>query len=144
MNYKRLNNLAKVPTRADDGAAGYDLYAATSYRIVIKPHQTVMIDTAIALEIPQGMFGAIVARSGIATKRFLRPANCFGVIDSSYRNSLVVALHNDSDYLQHIEPQERIAQLIFLSYGAPVEWTEVDELSETERGLGGFGSTGTK
>ena len=142
MKYKRLNDLAKVPTRADDGAAGYDLYAATSYRIEIPPHKTVKIGTGIALEIPNRIFGGIFPRSGIATKRALRPANTPGCIDPSYRGEIIVALHNDSDEPQWIEPQERIAQLVFLTYEVPASWEEVDELSETDRKSGGFGSSG--
>lgn len=141
MNFKRLNDLAKVPTRGSEYAAGYDLYAATSYEIEIKPHTTVKIDTACSIEIPHGLFGAIFPRSGIATKRGLRLANCVAVIDEDYRGSLIVALHNDTDSSQYVHPQERIAQLVFIPYQT-VEWEEVDELSETERKSGGFGSSG--
>lgn len=142
MKFKKLNNLAKTPTRADEGSAGYDLYAATSYSIEIKPHQTVKIDTGIALEIDHGFFGMLVPRSGIATKRSLRPANTPGIIDESYRGNIIIALHNDSDIPQWIEAQERIAQLILVPYHI-TDWEEVDELSETERGDGGFGHSGT-
>ena len=142
MKYKRLTDNAKVPTRADDGSAGYDLYGNNTYTIEILPHKTVMIGTGICMETPRGTMGAVFARSGIATKRGLRPANCVGVIDPSYRGEVLVALHNDTDEPQYVEPGERIAQLIFLSFGTILNWEEVDELSETERGEGGFGHTG--
>lgn len=143
MKYKRFTNNAKVPTRADDGSAGYDLYGNNTYQIEILPHKTVQVGTGIAMETPRGTMGAIFARSGIATKRGLRPANCVGVIDPSYRGEIIVALHNDTDEPQYVEPGERIAQLVFLSFGTILNWEEVDELSETERGDGGFGSSGT-
>ena len=143
MKYKRLTDNAKVPTRADEGSAGYDLYANNTYTIEILPHKTVKIGTGIAMETPRGCFGGIFARSGLATKKGLRPANCIGVIDPSYRGELIVPLHNDSDEPQYVQPGERIAQLIFLSFGTILNWEEVDELSETERGAGGFGHTGT-
>ena len=143
MNFKRLNNLAKIPTRGSKEAAGWDLYAATEYDIFIKPHQTVKIDTGIAVALPEGTFGAIFARSGLATKKGLRPANAVGVIDSDYRGPVVVALHNDTDAIQTVEAGDRIAQLVVIPF-TTVEWSEVDELDDTERGDGGFGSTGTK
>jgi dUTP pyrophosphatase len=143
MKYKKLNENAKVPTRADNGAAGYDLYATNTDTITINPHQTVMVGTGLAMEIPIGLFGAVFARSGMASKRSLRPANCVGVGDSSYRGELIVSLHNDSDEPQYVEPGERVAQLVFLQ-NFLVNWEEVDELSETDRGTGGFGSSGTK
>ena len=143
MKYKRLTDNAKVPTKADNDSAGYDLYGNNTYTIEIKPHKTVMVGTGICMETPRGTFGGIFARSGIATKRGLRPANCVGVIDPSYRGEIIVALHNDTDETQYVEPGERIAQLVFLSFGNILKWEEVDELSETERGAGGFGSSGT-
>lgn len=139
---KILNEWAKIPTRGSDDAAGYDLYAATSYKIEIKPHTTIKIGTGLSFELPRGTFGAIFARSGIATKRGLRPSNCVGVIDADYRGECLVALHNDTDEVQVIEPQERIAQLVLLPYVEMI-FTEVDELSDTDRGECGFGSTGT-
>ena len=102
---KKLNNLAKLPTRGSDYAAGYDLYAATDYIIDIAPHSTVKIGTGLSFELPKGTFAAIVARSGIATKRGLRPANCVGICDSDYRGEYIVALHNYTDEIQSIEPQ---------------------------------------
>ena len=141
MNIKLLNSLARVPVRGSQNAAGYDLYAATNEQIVIAPHETKKISTGLAMEIPEGTFGAIFARSGLATKNSLRPANCVGVIDSDYRGECIVALHNDSDRDRWIMPGERIAQLIILPY-LSVDFNVVEELSDTERGSGGFGSTG--
>ena len=143
MKYKRLTDNAKVPTKADEGSAGYDLYGNNTYSIEIQPHKTVKVGTGICMETPRGTMAAIFARSGIATKRGLRPANCVGVVDPSYRGEIIVALHNDTDELQWVEPGERIAQLIFIPFGNILNWEEVDELSETERGDGGFGSSGT-
>lgn len=141
INLKRLNDLAKVPTRGSKYAAGYDLYAATDKIIDIAPHSTIKIGTGFAFEIPYGTFGAIFPRSGIATKRGLRPANCVGVVDADYRGEVIVALHNDTDEIQSIEPGERIAQLIILPYLA-VDFNETDELSDTIRGASGFGDSG--
>ena len=138
-----LNDLAKVPTRGSEYAAGYDLYAATDYIIDIAPHSTVKIGTGIAMELPEGTFGAIFARSGLATKKGLRPANCVGVCDSDYRGEYIVPLHNDTDEMMSIEPGERIAQLIVMNFN-PIEFNVVNSLSDTERGDGGFGSSGTK
>ena len=143
MKIKRLNDLAKIPTRADSGAAGWDLYAATDYDIKIEPHKTVKIGLGFATDFPEGIYAGIYARSGIATKRSLRPENVPGVIDSSYRGEWIVALHNDSDEIQTVEAGERIAQCIFHMYIVP-HIEEVNELSETERGEGGFGSSGRK
>lgn len=141
---KKLNNLAKIPARGSSSAAGYDLYAATDIDISIPPHSTVMIGTGLAFELLEGTFGAIFARSGLASKKGLRPANCVGVVDSDYRGEVKVALHNDSDHIMTIEAGERIAQMILMSY-LPMSFTEVeDELSESDRGEGGFGSTGNK
>ena len=139
----RLNDLAKIPTRGSEYAAGYDLYAAIDCTYDIAPHGTVKIGTGLAVEIPDGYFGAIFARSGLATKKGLRPSNCVGVCDSDYRGEYIVALHNDTDELMSIEPHERIAQLVVMPF-LPVEFEEVDELSDTNRGSGGFGSTGSK
>lgn len=143
INVKKLNDLAKLPTRSSSDAAGYDLYAATSYNIEIQPHTTVKIGTGLSFELPQGTFAAIFSRSGIATKRGLRPANCVGVCDSDYRGEYIVALHNDTNEIQIIEPQERIAQMILLPF-VEMSFNEVDELSDTARGAGGFGSSGVK
>lgn len=140
---KKLNENAIIPTRGSEYAAGYDLYACITENITIEPHSTVKVGTGLAIEIPDGYFGAIFARSGIATKRGLRPSNCVGACDSDYRGEYIVALHNDTDVPQIIEPHERIAQLIVMPY-LPVEFTEVEELTGTVRGSGGFGSTGVK
>lgn len=141
MNIKLLSSNAKMPTRGSEEAAGLDLYAANDSIIVIQPHSTVLIPTDIAIEIPRGMFGGIFARSGLASKRGLRPANCVGVIDSDYRGNIIVALHNDTDEAKAIEEGERIAQLIIMPYVMP-ELKVVKELSDTERGSDGFGSSG--
>lgn len=138
---KKLNDLAKLPTRGSEYAAGYDLYAAIKYIIEIAPHSTVKIDTGLSFELPKGTFAGIFARSGIATKRGLRPANCTGVIDSDYRGPVIVALHNDTDEVQSIEPGERIAQMILLPY-IEMQFNEVKELSDTVRGSSGFGDSG--
>ena len=139
---KKLNDLAKMPSRGSSDAAGYDLYAATDYIIDIAPHSTVKIGTGLSFELPSGTFAAIFPRSGIATKRGLRPANCVGVCDSDYRGEYIVALHNDTDELQSIDPGERIAQMILLPF-IEMNFEETDNLSNTDRGSGGFGSTGT-
>lgn len=137
-----LNDNAKVPVCGSQYSAGYDLHSICNEKITIGPHETVKMRTGVALEIPEGYFGAIFARSGIATKRGLRPANCTGVVDSDYRGEIIVALHNDTDLLQIIEPGERIAQLVIMPY-LNVEFEEADVLNETQRGSKGFGSTGT-
>lgn len=141
INIKKLNEKAIVPAKGSRAAAGMDLYACIDSLIVILPHETVKIGTGLAMELPEGYFGAIFARSGLATKQGLRPANCCGVIDSDYRGEYIVALHNDTDVPQIVNPCERIAQLVVMPY-LPVDFTVVDELSDTERGDKGFGSTG--
>lgn len=143
MNFKKLNENATTPTRGSEEAAGWDLYACIDKEIWIQPHETVKIGTGLAVAIPTGYYGAIYARSGIATKKGLRPANAVGVIDSDYRGELIVALHNDSEHPQSVVPAERIAQIIVCPY-MNVKWNEVKELDITERGEGGFGSTGIK
>ena len=143
INIKRLNDLAKIPTRGSEYAAGYDLYAATGYDIEIAPHSTIKVGTGIAMELPEGTFGAIFARSGLATKKGLRPANCVGVCDSDYRGEYIVPIHNDTNEVMSIAAGERVAQLIVMDFN-PVEFNEVDSLNKTERGAGGFGSSGTK
>lgn len=138
---KRLNDLAMLPTRGSAEAAGWDLYAATDYNIEIPPHSTVKVGTGLAFSLPENTFGAIFARSGLATKQGLRPANCVGVCDSDYRGEYIVPVHNDTNEVQVIEAGDRIAQLILMPY-VPMEMKQVNELSETDRGAGGFGSTG--
>lgn len=138
---KRLSEEATIPTRGSEYSAGYDLYANIEKPVSIKPHETVKIGTGWAIEIPDGYFGAIFARSGLATKEGLRPANCTGVCDSDYRGEYIVAIHNDSDVVREIIPHERIAQLVVIPY-LYVDFKETDELSDTSRGEGGLGSTG--
>lgn len=141
INVKKLRDNAVIPTRGSEYAAGYDLYAAIDETIVIGPHETQKIGTGLSFELPENTFGMIVARSGLATKEGLRPANCSGICDSDYRGEYIIALHNDSDEIRYVEPNERIAQLILMSY-VPMTFSLVDELTITERGEGGFGSTG--
>ena len=141
IKYQKLNELAHEPTRGSAEAAGYDLYAAISEPLQIFPHITVKVGTGLAFELPSGTFAGIFARSGLATKQSLRPANCVGVCDSDYRGEYVVALHNDSNQIQTIQPGDRIAQMILLPY-IPMIFQEVENLSDTDRGEGGFGSTG--
>ncbi len=141
INIKKLTDTATLPSRGSEYAAGYDLYADVQEELVIKPHTTVKVGTGLAMEIPAGYFGGIFARSGLATKEGLRPANCVGVVDADYRGEIIVALHNDSDEVRTIVPQERIAQIVILPF-LGVTFNEVSELSETVRGAGGFGSTG--
>lgn len=139
---KKLYEDTKLPTRADEGSAGMDLYAHfNDYMRVIKPHTTEMISVGFAMETPNNTYGAIFARSGLASKKGLRPANAVGVVDSTYRGEVFVALHNDTDELQQIMNGDRIAQLIIMEYPT-IGIIETDTLSETERGNGGFGSSG--
>lgn len=138
---KKLSDLAIIPERGSEYSAGVDLHAAISESIYISPHETIKIPTGLAMELPEGTFGAIFARSGLATKEGLRPSNCTGVCDSDYRGEYIVALHNDSSMSRLINPGERIAQLVLLPY-IPIEFKEVDKLSDTDRGFNGFGSTG--
>ncbi len=141
VRFRRVSELAHFPTRGSSAAAGYDLYAALAEPVHILPHTTVSIDTGLQFEIPEGYFAAIFARSGIAAREGLRPANCVGVCDSDYRGNYIVALHNDSDTERIVTPGERIAQMVVLPY-LSVRFEETDQLSDTERGAGGFGSTG--
>ena len=143
MNIKKLNPDATVPTYGSAFAAGADLYACEAGEVVLAPGETRLIHTGIAMEIPEGLVGLIYARSGLASKRGLAPANKVGVIDSDYRGEIMVALHNHSTVSQAVAPGERIAQIVFAPYLA-AEFTVVDELNDTARGAGGFGSTGTK
>lgn len=138
---QQLREGAIIPTRGSEYAAGYDLYAAEPESVYILPHTTEKIKTGLAMELPENTFAAIFARSGLATKQGLRPANCVGVCDSDYRGEYMVALHNDTDHVQVVVPGERVAQLILLPF-LPIEFQMVDELSDTQRGADGFGSTG--
>ncbi len=143
IDIKKLNDRALLPTRGSEQAAGWDLYSNNEEAVNIEAHATVMIGTGLSLAIPDGYFGAIYARSGLATKQGLRPANCVGVIDSDYRGELIVSLHNDTNEMKTINQNERIAQLVVMPYLA-VEFSEKDILDETSRGNNGFGSTGIK
>lgn len=134
---------AHMPTRGSRGAAGLDLYADTQKPVHIWPGETVSIDTGITMAIPEGLFGAVYPRSGIATKRGLRLSNCVGVIDSDYRGHIIVPLYNDTEKVQIIAPYERIAQIIIQPY-IYCQLQQVESLDETFRGSGGFGSTGRK
>lgn len=138
--FKKLKEDAVIPTQGSSFAAGYDLYSTDE--VDIRPGCSEPIGTGLAITPPEGYFGAIFARSGMACKRGLRPANCVGVCDEDYTGEYIVCLRNDSDYMQAIHKGDRIAQLVFLPY-ISVEFEEVDELNPTERGAGGFGSTGT-
>ncbi len=143
INLKKVNENAVIPTRGSDFAAGYDLYACIDEDIVVKAGETVKIPTGIAVEIPEGYAGLVYARSGLATKKGLAPANKVGVVDADYRGEILVFLHNHSNNDAIIEVKERIAQLVVTPF-LSVEFNEVSELSETVRGEGGFGSTGRK
>ena len=139
---KKLKESAVIPTRGSEKAAGYDLYAVIdSGSVIIPPHKTVPVGTGLAFALPDGYFGAIFARSGLATKQSLRPANCVGVCDSDYRGEYIIPLHNDSDEEKTINTGDRIAQLVIMPF-LPATFDETDTLDDTQRGTGGFGSTG--
>lgn len=138
---KKLRPDAVIPTRGSESAAGYDLYACLDEPIVIQPGRTEKIGTGITAALPDGTFGACFARSGLAFRQGLRPANCVGVVDSDYRGEYIVALHNDSEEPRTVHSGDRIAQLVIIPYYA-VSFEETEELDETGRGAGGFGSTG--
>ncbi len=143
VKFMKLDKNAIVPTYGTEFAAGADLYALPQEDIVIKSGETVLVHTGIAMQIPNGYAGFIFARSGIATKRGLAPANKVGVIDSDYRGEIMVALHNHSGVEQKIAGGERIAQMVIMPY-LKADFCESENLDETERANGGFGSTGTK
>ena len=138
---KKLNHNAKLPTFSTPYAAGADLYALAEKDIVINPHQTVFVTTGLSFEIPDGYAGLVYARSGLASKNNLAPANKVGVIDSDYRGEAFVALHNHGETPQTVSNGQRIAQLIVMPIPA-VEYEETTDLSQTQRGAGGFGSSG--
>ena len=140
---KKLNENAIIPTYGTEYSAGADLYNLPENTVIIKPHETVLIKTGIAAEIPEGYCGLIFARSGLATKRGLAPANKVGVIDADYRGEIMVALHNHSEAPATVDGGERVAQLAIVPF-LKAKFEEADELSETVRGEGGFGSTGAK
>lgn len=139
---KKLKENAVIPVRGSAYAAGYDLYACIDQEVRIPAGTTSKIGTGLAIAIPEGYFGAVFARSGLATKKGLRPANAVGVCDSDYRGEYIVALHNDSNEEQIVGVGERIAQLVVMPF-LPVDFIEAESLDETNRGSGGFGSTGT-
>lgn len=143
VKFTKLDKSATVPVYGTPFAAGADLRALSDKNIVIEPGETVFVNTGLAMQIPDGLVGLIYARSGLACKRGLAPANCVGVIDSDYRGEIMVALHNYSNTQQEIEPDERVAQLVIAPYIA-AEFEEAETLDDTERGEGGFGSTGKK
>ncbi|MCR5053425.1 MAG: dUTP diphosphatase [Lachnospiraceae bacterium] len=138
---KKLDGNAVLPERGSEYAAGYDLFSASQDEIKIAPHETVLIGTGLSIAIPEGYFGGIYARSGLSTKEGLRPANCTGVIDADYRGEIKVALHNDSDTERIVVPGQKVAQLIIQPF-MECDFQLSDELPETKRGEGGFGSTG--
>ena len=141
---KKLKDGAITPERGSEWAAGYDLYSCLENEddeVLICPKECVKIGTGLSITPPEGYFGAIFARSGLATKSGLRPANCVGVCDEDYTGEYIVPLYNDSDEPKWITNHMRIAQLVFLPY-INVDFVEVDALKDTDRGAGGFGSTG--
>ena len=143
VNIKKLSGSAVIPSYGSEFAAGADLYACVEGEIEIAPHTTVVVPTGIAIELPVGYAGLIYARSGLATKKGLAPANKVGVVDCDYRGEVKVALHNHSQEVQKVAGGERIAQLVITPY-LTAQFVECDNLSETVRGSGGFGSTGNK
>ena len=143
INIKKLNDKAIIPTYGSDYAAGADLYANIDSKEIINPGETKFIKTGLALEIPTGLMGLLFARSGLACKQGLAPANKVGVIDSDYRGELIVALYNQSNEIKEINHGDRIAQISFVPY-IKGNFNVVDELDTTNRGEGGFGSTGSR
>lgn len=143
ISIKKLDEKAVIPTYGSEFSAGADLYANSDGEVTIAPGETKFIHTGIALEIPEGYVGLVYARSGLACKRGLAPANKVGVIDADYRGEIMVALHNHSKNEEKIAAGERIAQLVIAPF-LHAEFEEKEELSATVRGEGGFGSTGRK
>ncbi len=143
VNIKKLDSRATVPTYGSQFSAGADLYACLDGAATVEPGATLLIHTGIAMEIPEGYVGLVFARSGLACKKGLAPANKVGVIDSDYRGEIMVALHNHGTDPRTVEHGERIAQISLVPYLA-ADFEVVDELSDTVRGEGGFGSTGRK
>lgn len=143
VNFKKLDERAITPTYGSQFSAGADLYAVADGDICIAPGETVLIHTYLSMEIPEGFGGFIFARSGLASKKGLAPANKVGVIDADYRGEIMVALHNHSSEIQTVSNGERVAQLVIMPFMA-AEFIECENLSETVRGQGGFGSTGAK
>ena len=142
VNIKKLCEDAVLPSYGSEYAAGADLYSVSD-TFCIEPQETVLVHTGVAVEIPVGCVGLVYARSGLASKKGLAPANKVGVIDCDYRGEIMVALHNHSGEKRTVEKGERVAQLVITPYYT-ADFCEVDELSDTVRGDGGFGSTGRK
>ena len=140
---KKLNSKAMLPTYGSEYSAGADLYACMEETVTIQPGETVLIKTGLAMAIPEGYAGLIYARSGLATKKGLAPANKVVVVDADYRGEVMVPLHNHSRVAVEVEHGERIAQMVITPF-LTAEYMLAEELDETERGEGGFGSTGTK
>ena len=141
LKVKKLNENAIIPTYGTEFSAGADLYALPGESITVAPHSTVLVHTGLSMEIPEGYVGLIFARSGLATKKGLAPANKVGVIDADYRGEFMVALHNHTDQPKTVDGGERVAQLVIVPY-LTASFVEVDDLTQTVRGEGGFGSTG--
>jgi len=140
---QKLDSRAVEPKYGSADAAGADLYALMDEPLTLAPGQTALVHTGLAVEIPTGFVGLVCARSGLATKRGLAPANKVGVIDADYRGEVMVALHNHSTEAQTIDQGERVAQLVLVPY-LTAAYEQAEDLSDTDRGAGGFGSTGTK
>ena len=143
LRIKKLRDNAQMPTYGSEFAAGADMYAAIDEAVTIGPNETKLIPTGLAFEIPEGYAGFVYARSGLASKKGLAPANKVGVVDADYRGEVMVALHNHGTEAQTVEAGERIAQMIIAPFVA-VNYVFSDELDDTVRGEGGFGSTGRK
>lgn len=142
MKIKLINENAVIPTYGSEYSAGMDLYACLNEPATVLPGETVFIPTGLAMEIPTGCVGLVYARSGLACKRGLAPANKVGVIDSDYRGEIMVALYNHSNEPQIVNIHDRVAQMVIAPYIKMLSFDVVDELGETERGAGGFGHTG--
>jgi len=140
LRFVKLNDRAVTPTYGSEYSAGADLYSADD-DLVIEPGKTAMIHTGIAVEIPEGFVGLVYARSGLAVKKGIAPANKVGVIDSDYRGEIMVALYNHGEIAQEIKTHDRVAQMVITPF-IHADYIAVDELSDTKRGEGGFGSTG--
>ena len=138
---KKLSDGAKVPTYGTICSAGADLYAVLDSAVTIAPHETKVIATGVAFEIPVGLVGVVCARSGLSCKQDLAPANKVGIIDADYRGEVMVALHNHGTQIRTVQGGDRIAQILFMPY-VQAKFEVVDELSNTVRGVGGFGHTG--
>ena len=143
VRFQKLDDRAHAPAYGSADAAGADLYAVTDIPILIPPHQTVVVHTGLAVEIPRGFVGLVCARSGLATRQGLAPANKVGVIDADYRGEVMVALHNHSEQERTVDHGERVAQLVLVPY-LTAAYEQADSLTDTARGAGGFGSTGSK